>query len=433
MSPFQLRSASVRLARLARNEGIPSWRASATFSGRMYMSRDVARDPMTGEAVSTGQPDIEPSLLTITQTASPKQLPLSSKLLFGRTFSDHMLRIPWTEATGWGAPSIEPFSTINLTPAATVLHYAQSLFEGMKAYRHTDGTVTMFRPDMNMKRMNISAQRLALPAFNGNALIECIRQLILLDRHWIPKEPGHSLYIRPVLMGTNGTLGVQPPNEALLFVICSPAGPYYPQGFKPVPLYGTTDVEYIRAAPGGTGAFKLAANYAPGVVAQKSAAKAGYAQNLWLHGPEHWLTEVGTMNLFVVLKGEDGLIELVTPPLDGMILPGVTRDSVLTLARNHAAGIKQLKGLPSQLKVSERPINMGEVIGACKAGRLVELFGTGTAAVVTPVEKIGYLGSDVIIPTGEDGMGPVSKPLWTELVGIQTGEISSKWNYVVAQ
>ncbi|KAI9572641.1 aminotransferase [Boletus coccyginus] len=377
-------------------------------------------------------PSPQPSQLTVVRTASPRQLPPSSKLLFGRTFSDHMLRVPWTEKAGWGAPAIGPFSTINLSPAATVLHYAQALFEGMKAYKHPDGTVTMFRPDMNMKRMNNSAKRLALPTFDGDALIECIRQLISLERDWIPKEPGHSLYIRPTLIGTNGTLGVQPPSEALLFVICSPAGPYYPHGFKPVALYGTTDTEYIRAAPGGTGAFKLAANYAPGVVAQKAAAKAGYVQNLWLHGPEHWLTEVGTMNLFVVFKGEDGVTELVTPPLDGMILPGVTRDSVLALARSHASGSKQLRGLPSQLKVSERPVNMAEIIATSKAGRLVELFGTGTAAIVTPVERIGYMGSDVVIPTGEDGMGPVSKPLWKELVGIQTGEIASEWNFVVA-
>jgi len=284
---------------------------------------------------------------------------------------------------------------------------------------------------MNMKRMNNSAQRLALPTFDGDALLECIKQLISLERNWIPKEPGHSLYIRPTMIGTNGTLGVQPPTEALLFVICSPAGPYYPQGFKPVALYGTTDAEYIRAAPGGTGAFKLAANYAPGVVAQKTAAKAGYVQNLWLHGEEHWLTEVGTMNLFVVFKGEDGVTELVTPPLDGMILPGVTRDSVLALARSHASGGKRLKGLPDRLKVSERPVNMGEIIAASKTGRLVELFGAGTAAVVTPVEKIGYLGSDVMIPTGDDGMGPISRPLWKELVGIQTGEIESEWNCLV--
>ncbi|KAH0838607.1 aminotransferase [Lanmaoa asiatica] len=409
---YQFHSASAR--RLVRPKGIPLWRSfSAT--------------------ASTAHPDIEPSQLTVVRTTSPRQLSPSSELLFGRTFSNHMLRVPWSAKSGWGAPSIEPFSTINLTPAATVFHYAQSLFEGMKAYRHTDGTVTMFRPDMNMKRMNNSAARLALPTFNSDALLECIRQLVFLERDWIPKKPGHSLYIRPTLIGTNGTLGVQPPAEALLYVICSPCGPYYAHGFKPVALYGTTDAEYIRAAPGGTGAFKLAANYAPGVVAQKAAAKAGYVQNLWLHGAEHWLTEVGTMNLFAVFKGEDGVTELVTPPLDGMILPGVTRDSVLALARSHVSGSKQLQGLPTQLKISERPVNMGEIIAASKTGRLVELFGAGTAAVVAPVEKIGYMGSDIIIPTGEDGMGPISKPLWKELVGIQTGEIASDWNFVVAK
>ncbi|KAI6159539.1 aminotransferase [Pisolithus thermaeus] len=395
------------------------------------MSKGVGVDPMTGEAIRTGTADIEPSLLTITRTAAPKELPPSSKLLFGRNFSDHMLKIRWTEASGWDAPSIEPYAPLSILPSATVLHYAQAIFEGMKAYRNPNGTITMFRPNKNMERMNISAQRLALPTFNGDALIECMRQLIALERHWVPKEQGHSLYIRPALIGTNGTLGVQPPNEALLFVICSPAGPYYPQGFKPVPLHGTT--EYIRAAPGGTGAYKLAANYAPGVIAQKMAAKAGYAQNLWLHGPEHYLTEVGTMNLFVALKEEDGVIELVTPPLDGMILPGVIRDSVLTLSRNHVSGKKRLAGLPEKLKVSERPITMGEVKAAAECGRLVELFGTGTACNIVSVDKIGYLGSDVVIPTGEDGMGPLSKSLWTELTAIQTGRIESEWNFVVTK
>ncbi|KAG2347500.1 branched-chain amino acid aminotransferase II [Suillus weaverae] len=342
-----------------------------------------------------------------------------------------MLRIPWTEATGWGAPNIVPFSTINLSPSATMLHYAQSLFEGMKAYRHADDTVTLFRPEMNMKRMNTSAQRLVLPTFDGNALIQCIKMLTTIDRKWIPKEPGHSLYIRPTLIATNSTLAIAPPKEALLFVIACPVGPYYPQGFKPVSLHGTT--ECIRAAPGGIGAYMLAANYGPCVVAQKRAANQGYAQNLWLQGPGHWLTEAGTMNLFVVIKDRGGVSELITPPLDGMILPGVTRDSVLALARNHVSGVKRLQGLPDVMKVSERPVNMGEIIQSSKEGRLVELFGTGTAAVITPVDRIGYNGGDVMIPTGEDGMGSVSKTLWTELVGIQTGVIKSDWNYVVAK
>ncbi|KAG5351013.1 hypothetical protein C0989_008319 [Termitomyces sp. Mn162] len=267
--------------------------------------------------------------------------------------------------------------------------------------------------------------------FDGDALLELIKELIRIDKHWIPKEPGHSLYIRPTLIGTQKAIGVGPPTEALLFVICSPVGPYYPKGFKPVALYGTT--EYIRAAPGGTGAFKLGVNYAPGVMPQKEAAAKGYVQNLWLHGPEHYLTEVGTMNMFVVFRKEDGAIELVTPPLDGMILPGVTRDSVLALARDHISGKNPLPKLPDNLIVSERPVTMKEVKEASESGNLVELFGAGTAAVISPVDRIGYLGEDVHIPTGEGGMGPVSRPIWTELVGRQTGTISSEWSVEVTK
>ncbi|KAG1739152.1 aminotransferase [Suillus paluster] len=442
MSSSWLRPRPHHFVRLTQSATRSLWRPAAI--GNRYMSQGITRDSVTSEAV-TGL-GIEPSRLTVTRTTSPKELPPSKNLTFGQTFSDHMLRIPWNDATGWGAPSIQPFGDLNLSPSTTMIHYAQSLFEGMKAYMHEDGTVTLFRPDMNMKRMNTSAQRLLLPVrsillsrtgvqtfsqtFNGNALIECIKELITLDRKWIPQEPGHSLYIRPTLIATNSALVIAPPKEALLFVITSPVGPYYPHGFKPVPLYGTT--EYIRAAPGGIGAYKLGANYGPSVVAQNKAAKQGYAQNLWLHGPEHWLTEAGIMNLFVVIKDRDGFSELITPPLDGMILPGVTRDSVLALARNHVSGVKRLQGLPDAIKVSERPVAMGEIIQSSQEGRLVELFGTGTAAVITPVERIGYNGCDIMIPTGHDGMGPVSRSLWTELVGIQTGAIKSDWNYVVA-
>ncbi|KAG6832201.1 hypothetical protein H0H92_004166 [Tricholoma furcatifolium] len=312
------------------------------------------------------------------------------------------------------------------TARSTVLHYAQTIFEGMKAYRREDGKVTLFRPDMNMKRMNNSAERLALPTFDGDALLHLIKDLIRIDKHWIPKEPGHSLYIRPTLIGTQRAIGVSPPTEALLFVICSPVGPYYPKGFKPVALYGTT--EYIRAAPGGTGAYKLGVNYAPGVMPQRDAATKGYVQNLWLHGPEHYLTEVGTMNMFVVFKKDNGAYELVTPPLDGMILPGVTRDSVLTLARDHVSGKYELPNLPAKLIVSERPVTMKEVKEASASGNLVELFGAGTAAVISPVDRIGYLGEDVRIPTEADGMGPISRPIWKELVGRQTGTIPSEWS-----
>lgn len=342
-----------------------------------------------------------------------------------------MLLIPWTASQGWGTPEIKPYGPLSLEPSSTVLHYAQCIFEGLKAYRNKNGKVTIFRPDLNMKRMNLSAQRLALPSFNGPALLDLIKELVRLDRHWIPQEDGHSLYIRPVMIGTQTTVGVSPPDSALLFVICSPVGPYYPDGFKPVALYGTTD--FVRAFPGGTGAYKIGANYAPGVFAQKEAAKMGYVQNLWLHGPEHHLTEVGTMNLFVVFRQGDGTLELVTPPLDGMILPGVTRDSVLSLARGNAAGALRIPNLTTKLVVSERGVTMKEVSEAAQSGRLVEMFGAGTAAIVSPVNKIGYQGRDIDIPVGEDGMGPVSRPIWTELVGRQTGEIESDWSLVVCE
>jgi branched-chain amino acid aminotransferase len=384
---------------------------------------------MTGEAIAL--PDIQPSLLEIEKNDKPKIPPPSNTLTFGHTFTDHMLLVPWTAISGWQKPVIKPYGPISLEPSATVLHYAQAVFEGMKAYRNERGVITLFRPEMNMKRMNTSANRIALPTFDGNALLDLIKKLVHLDRHWIPKEPGHSLYIRPMLIGTENDISVSPPNEALLFVICSPVGPYFRSGFMPISLYGTT--EYIRAAPGGTGAYKLGLNYAPGLMPQREAAMKGYGQNLWLHGPEHYLTEVGTMNMFVVLKRKDGAVELVTPPLDGMILPGVTRDSVLTLAREHISGKNKLPGLPDGLVVSERPIRMSEVAEASKSGDLVELFGAGTACVVCPVDRIGYLGEDIHIPTGPDGMGPVSKPIWQELTGRQMGNIQSDWSVIVTE
>ncbi|KAJ7462624.1 branched-chain amino acid aminotransferase II [Mycena galericulata] len=375
---------------------------------------------MTGELMPS-TPDIQPNRLEITRNANPATPPPSNTLVFGRTFTDHMLTIPWDAISGWGTPHIKPYGPLQLEPSATVLHYAQTLFEGMKAYRDETGKITLFRPDMNMKRMNNSARRIALPTFNGGALLELIKQLIHIDKHWVPQEPGHSLYVRPTLIGTHKALGVGPPNEALLFVILSPVGPYFASGFKPVALHGTT--EFTRAAPGGTGAYKLGVNYAPSVVPQKSAAALGYSQNLWLHGEDHNLTEVGTMNMFVVFTTEDGSTELVTPPLDGMILPGVTRDSVLTLAREHASGKNRLVGLTDKLIVSERR--------AAAAGRLVEMFGAGTAVVISPVNRIGYMGEDVLIPTGPDGMGPVSRPIWTELVGRQWGKIPSEWSFPI--
>ncbi|KAK2462097.1 hypothetical protein APHAL10511_006560 [Amanita phalloides] len=366
--------------------------------------------------------------LRIAHSPAPRPIPPASSLVFGHTFTDHMLTIPWSLSKGWGTPEIKPYGPLALEPSTSVLHYAQTIFEGMKAYRSDSGRILLFRPDMNMKRMNVSAQRIALPTFDGNSLLHLIKELIRIDKHWIPKEPDHSLYVRPTMIGTQRTIGVCPPTEALLFVICSPVGPYYPNGFKPVSLFGTT--EYIRAAPGGTGAYKLGVNYAPGIMPQQKAAELGYTQNLWLHGPEHYLTEVGTMNMFVVFRKDDGTLELVTPPLDGMILPGVTRDSVLALARDHASGNLRLSALPDRFVVTERPVQMSEIKTAATTGSLVELFGAGTAAVISPVNRVGYLGEDIHIPTGDGGMGIVARTMWKELVGRQTGAIPSDWSVV---
>lgn len=398
--------------------------ASAMMGSRGYAS--PARDAMTGEIIQL--PDLDSNLVKITKTESPKKRPASSKLVFGHTFTDHMLTIPWNSASGWGNPEIKPYGPLSLDPSCTVFHYAFTLFEGMKAYRNEDGTVRLFRPDKNMARMNRSAARIALPQFDGKELEELIKKLVMIDSDWIPQEKGFSLYIRPTLIATQNALGVGPSSDALLFVICSPVGPYYASGFKPVQLLATT--KYVRAAPGGTGGYKLGANYAPGIVPQKEAMKEGYSQNLWLLGEEHALTEVGTMNLFVALKQADGTVELVTPPLDDVVLPGVTRDSVLQLARDHASGKSPIPGLPSKLTVSERKLIMADLVQAEKEGTLVEVFGTGTAAIISSVDKIGYEGRDLIIPTGPEGMGAISQGLLNTMVGIQTGEIEHEWSVV---
>ncbi|KAF8320591.1 branched-chain amino acid aminotransferase II [Cantharellus anzutake] len=342
-----------------------------------------------------------------------------------------MLSIQWSALTGWGTPRIHPYRPLSLEPSSTVLHYAPTLFEGMKAYRNGTDRVSLFRPDMNMKRMNKSASRAALPTFNGGALVELIKKLVALDAHWIPKEPNHSLYIRPTLIGTTPFLGVAPSRDALLFVIMSPVGPYFKNGFKPVSLLATT--KYVRAFPGGTGAYKLGSNYAGGLVPQAAAAKEGFDQILWLYNKdgEDYVTEVGAMNLLIVLKRKDGATELITPPLGDMILAGVTRDSIISLAQDHASGKLNIPGLPNDLIVTERQITMNEIADASNEGRLLEVFGAGTAAVVCPVERIGYKEKNITVPTGKDGLGPITKAMLGEITNRQAGIVPSEWSVEV--
>lgn len=415
------------LARTARTalRARPLSRMPAMAARWQSGTAQMAMDPMTGEA--TGFKNLDASTVVITKSNALRTPPPSQSLAFGANFSDHMLSIVWNSEMGWDAPKIHPYGPLQLDPSSVIFHYAPSLFEGMKAYKDINGQVRLFRPDMNMKRMNTSAARIALPTFEGKELIALIKKLVSIDKAWIPSEPGHSLYIRPALIGTEAALGVHPSKDALLFVIQSPVGPYYKTGFKPVAL--EADVNKVRAWPGGTGQYKLGGNYAPGILPQMQAADRGYQQNLWLFGPDHLLTEVGTMNLFAAFK-RGNEIELVTPPLNGMILPGVTRDSILHIANDHISGKYPLDSLPSQLKVVEREIPMSEVLEAEKNGTLLEMFGAGTAAVVSPIDRIGFKGKDIHIPAG-DGIGPIAKAMLERISNIQLGKVDHPWSVLV--
>ncbi|KAI2469642.1 branched-chain-amino-acid aminotransferase [Annulohypoxylon bovei var. microspora] len=374
------------------------------------------------EAASTSKPvDIDPAKLSVTKTQSPKTPKDPSELIFGREFTDHMLTIEWTKADGWRAPAIQPYQNLSLDPATCVFHYAFECFEGMKAYRDARGEIRLFRPDKNMERFNKSAARIALPTFEPTSLIDLIAQFAKLEERFIPEERGYSLYLRPTLIGTQKTLGVSAPGSALLFVIASPVGPYYPTGFKAVSLEATDYA--VRAWPGGVGDKKLGANYAPCILPQLEAAARGFQQNLWLFGPEEYVTEVGTMNLFVAIKNaETGQKELITAPLDGTILEGVTRDSILSLARERLA--------PEGWLISERKITMKQLQEASLEGRLMEVFGAGTAAIVSPVRKISWRGTLVdcgLSETEESGEVALKMKNWIE--ARQYGDEEHEWSH----
>ncbi|GAA5825684.1 hypothetical protein JCM3770_002797 [Rhodotorula araucariae] len=374
---------------------------------------------------------LDASKLTVELTKEPKHLPETSTLVFGQTFTDHMLCIKWSISEGWQTPQIQPYGPLQLDPSSTVLHYAAELFEGMKAYRDKQGRVRLFRPDMNMKRMRRSAQRMAFPDFDADELIALIKELVRVDERFVPDEEGCSLYIRPTMIGTRASLGVGPSTEILLFVIMSPVAKYYASGAKPVSLLAST--KDVRAWPGGSGAFKLGANYGPCVAPQLEAAQQGYQQVLWVLGEDDEVTEVGMMNAWGAKKTADGAVELFTPPLGDIILPGVTRDSVLALARAHADPQNpfRLEGLPDQLVVSERRVCMPELREAAHKGELLEFFGTGTAAIVTSVERIGYEGEDVKVPV-VGGFGPMAEAFYNALQEIQYGDREfADWSVLV--
>ncbi|KAK4993898.1 branched-chain-amino-acid transaminase bat2 [Elasticomyces elasticus] len=397
------------------------FRASSSFqclytqSGRRTFATQLQADDATDPRLQA----IDPSQLSISKTTTPKDLVPNEELVFGRTFTE------WTASEGWLAPRITPYQNLSLDPATCVFHYAFEAFEGMKAYKDKSGNVRLFRPDRNMARLNKSVARIALPTFDGKALTELISKFTTLEERFIPSRlsaRGYSLYLRPTMIGTQRTLGVGPPGSALLYVIASPVGPYYPTGFKAISLEATNYA--VRAWPGGVGDKKLGANYAPCIVPQMQAAKRGFHQNLWLfEGPngEEYVTEVGTMNLFAAIVNKEGKNELLTAPLDGTILEGVTRDSILALARERLQ--------PEGWVVSEKKFTMQDLADAADEGRMIEVFGAGTAAVVSPIRNISWRNRLVEcgLKQGEE-CGPITQRMKNWIEGIQYGEEAHPWS-----
>lgn len=366
---------------------------------------------------------IQSSRLRVEHTQSPKAKLPKEELKFGKTFSDHMLEIDWTAKDGWAAPLIRPYGNLSISPAASSLHYALQCFEGMKAYLDDNNKIRLFRPEMNMARMNTSAARLCMPQFDGKEFLKCIEQLVALEKSWIPKGDGYSLYLRPTYISTHAAVGVGAAEACKLFCILSPVGPYYPSGFNPIKLLA--DPSKVRAWPGGTGNTKVGGNYALSILPGQEAIQKGFSQILWVFGPNLEVTEVGTMNQFFYFKDKNGTPTLVTAPLDGTILPGVTRDSILQLARGWG------------INVQERPYTLQEIIDAVKEDRMLEAFGAGTAAIVCPVESIHYLDQDIKIPLDKSDStkksGPLTQRILDTLVSIQYGRVKHEWSRVVPE
>ena len=348
--------------------------------------------------------------IKITRTTTPKEKPAKGQPLgFGKIFTDHMFIMNYTEGKGWHDPRIEPFHSITLSPAAMVYHYGQEMFEGLKAYKNPDGEVFLFRPDMNAKRTNATNDRLVIPQIPVEDFVQAVSAVVDVDRDWIPSDPGTSLYIRPFIIATDEFLGVAPSKTYLFMVILSPSGAYYASGLAPVGIW--IEDEFVRAVRGGIGFAKTGGNYAASLIAQQKAHDAGYAQVLWLDGVERkYIEEVGSMNIFFKIAGT-----VVTPSLNGSILPGITRNSVIQVCKSWG------------YEVEERKISVEELLEAQKNGTLEECFGTGTAAVISPVGKLRY-EDDVMDINGGD-IGPLSQKLYDTITGIQLGLLPDEFGW----
>ena len=341
-----------------------------------------------------------------------KEKPAVESLGFGKHFTDYMFVMDYNEEEGWHQPRITPYAPLVLEPAAMVFHYSQSVFEGLKAYRAKDGRVLLFRPEKNVARMNVSCARLSIPQIDETIVLDAIKQLVELEKDWIPDGEGTSLYIRPFIIATEPSLGVHPAHEYKFMIILSPVGSYYGDQLKPVRIY--VEDEYVRAVPGGVGFTKTGGNYAASLKAQEKAEELGYDQVLWLDGVERkYIEEVGSMNIFFKINGE-----VVTPKLNGSILGGVTRDSVIELLKYWNVPVKETK------------ISIDEIYDAYQKGQLEEVFGTGTAAVISPVGELGWKDVAMQLPHAE-APDSIANRLYDALTGIQLGKTEDPLHWTV--
>ena len=345
-------------------------------------------------------------------TKQPKAKPTDeTKLGFGSIFTDHMFVMNYDEGQGWHDARIVPYGPIELDPSAMCLHYGQTVFEGMKAYRAKDGRVLLFRPEKNMARLNVSNERLCIPKIDEAFALKCIEKLVSIEKDWIPTAEGTSLYIRPFIFATDAHVGVHPGKHLMFMVICSPVGAYYPEGLNPVKIY--VESKYVRAVRGGMGYAKTGGNYAASLKAQDEAEEQKYTQVLWLDGVERkYVEEVGTMNVFFVIGDE-----VVTPALQGSILPGVTRMSAIEILKSWG------------LNVSERPIEIQEIYDAYQNGQLKEAFGTGTAAVISPIGQLKW--DDHVMEINNGKIGESSQRLYDTFTGLPGGNIEDTMHWTV--
>ena len=344
-------------------------------------------------------------------TKNPKQKPDPDSLRFGTVFTDHMFVMDYDPENGWHDGKIVPYGPLALDPATVVFHYGQEMFEGLKAYKTKEGKVQLFRPDMNAKRTNNTNKRMCIPQIDEQMYIDAIKELVTVDKDWIPQKPDTALYIRPFIIGTDKFLGVAASNTYKFIIILSPVGPYYESGLAPTRIY--VENEFVRSAPGGTGYAKIGGNYAAAMIAEQKAHDMGYDQVLWLDAKEgKYVEEIGTSNAFFKIDGE-----LYTAPLEGTILPGITRDSMITVMKDWG------------YKVNEVRFTIEDVFKAAEEGRLEEVFATGTAAVISPVGELYWNDRHIVINNNE--IGELSQKLYDELYGIQTGEKADTRGWIV--